>query len=141
MVGIALFFASLAVQRIQSSFAQTNPTEAKKPLLNNVKPVGEIDSSSQESGLNAAKKALSPAQSPLPAAAARSPFGGTREPAITPIELDVVRTSDGKLQIRSVDPQSKFASKVKESQVFNNWNEIWTAIGETPEGEETPSHR
>ena len=65
----------------------------------------------------------------------RSPFGGNRQPAIAPIELDIVRTADGKLQIRSVNPQSKFSSRVKQSQVFSNWEEIWDAIGERPDGD------
>lgn len=55
-------------------------------------------------------------------------FSSTREPGFSPVELDVVRTQDGKLQIRSVDVHSRYASKVKQNQVFNSWSEIWAAI-------------
>ena len=99
--------------------------------------VGEKDTSSAEPGLSKNREALSPAQKPqVPSApATRSPFAGNRQPAIASIELDIVRTTDGKLQIRSVNPQSVFASRVKQAQVFDNWDEIWEAIGERPDGD------
>ena len=132
MMRLGLAFLLVTIFSSIGFFSRPAVAESKKDL--NV-VIGEKDTSAVEQNFSQSKEALVPAQKPIVPSAPvnRSPFGGNRQPAITPIELDIVRTQDGKLQIRSVNPQSKFSSRVKQSQVFSSWEEIWDAIGERPD--------
>lgn len=50
--------------------------------------------------------------------------GIERSPAFSPLELEIERLSDGRLRVKSVDPQGPFGGLVEENQVFEKFEDI-----------------
>ncbi len=79
-----------------------------------------------ESGQNGENKLLPAAQRPAPELEQKlnQAFMGNRKPGFSPIELEWERTADGRIRIRSVDPNGPYSGIVKENQEFKSLADI-----------------
>ncbi len=47
-----------------------------------------------------------------------------RSPGFSPLELELERLQDGRLRVKSVDPEGPFGGVVEQNQIFNSFEEI-----------------
>jgi hypothetical protein len=98
---------------------QAESAASKAPAAVATKKLGEQpDKGAADSGAN---KKLPATVDPL---AGQPAFEGQRSPGFSPIELEIERMADGRVRIKSVDPNGPYAGVVKENDVFDSMDDV-----------------